>query len=158
MAADSTDIMQQPPILKPEHKRLHVFAGRWKVVGWNRDSAPIAPGAKIIGEETYEWLTGGFFMVSRFQHHFGDDAHIGMGTMGYDADSHAYFVHNFDNLGYDRRYQVHVDNQTWKFTGETERCTLVFSHDGSRKTESWEISSDGSNWQPLCEMTAAKIG
>jgi hypothetical protein len=157
MAANNMQVLQQQPTLKPEHKQLHVFVGRWKVIGWNKEGAPVAPGAKVTGEETYEWLTGGFFIVSRFQHHFGDDAHIGTGTIGYDADSQSYINHNFDNMGYARRYEVSVHDYTWTFTGEFERCTLVFSADGNRKTENWEISTDSSNWQPLCDMTAIKI-
>lgn len=156
MAANETQTAQQQPKLGQEHKRLHVFVGRWKVEGQNKDSAPVAPGIKVNGEETYEWLTGGFFLVSRFQHHFGDDAHIGLSTIGYDASSQSYTAHNFDNLGYARRYEISVNDKTWTFTGEFERCTLVFNDDGS-KTENWEISADGSNWQPLCEMTATKI-
>jgi hypothetical protein len=157
MTSNDTQVSQPLPTLMPEHKRVHVFVGRWKVRGQNKESAPVAPGVKVSGEETYEWLTGGFFLVSRFQHYFGDDAHIGLSTIGYDTSSQTYVSHNFDNMGYARRYEITVDDKTWTFKGEFERATLVFSSDGNSKTEHWEISSDGANWQPLCEMTATKI-
>ena len=55
---------EQPSQPGIEHRRLDVFVGKWNMQGQQYDGV-IGPAAKITAVETYEWLTGGFFLVSR---------------------------------------------------------------------------------------------
>jgi hypothetical protein len=141
-----------------EHQRLNVFVGRWAMSGVNKAEAPIAADAPVTGEENYGWLEGGFFLQAHFEHRFGSDRHTGVGIIGYDAQTGEYVSHNFDNLGYQRMYQLSVQDRVWTFTGEFERATLVFSRDGRSFTIAWEIARDGETWKPLCELKGTKVG
>jgi hypothetical protein len=140
----------------PEHKRLDAFVGKWNVEGKNKEGAPVAAGAKVTAVQTYEWMPGGFFLVHREFARFGDVEHKTMTIIGYDPSSQTYPVHFFDNLGYYRVYQARVHDRTWTFTGQYERATIVFGADGNTFKSTWERSSDGSNWLPLCELKGTK--
>ena len=153
---NNTQVSLQLPTLRREHKLLDVFVGTWIVEGQNKEGAPVAPGAQVSGKETYEWLPGEYYLVYRWDRCFGSDQHTGIGIIGYDDSSQTYASHNFDNLGYSRTYQVHIADGSWTLTGERERARLVFSDDGNVMTANWEISGDGFDWTPLCELKAIK--
>jgi hypothetical protein len=135
-----------------DHAALAMFVGRWRVEGHNAATALNAPSGVVTGEEIYEWLAGGFFVVGRWSRRFGGDAHIGSSVLGHEPDSDAYFAHHYDNLGYAREYVVSVHDRVWTFTGRYERATIEFSRDGESFHEVWERSNDGVTWQPLCEL------
>jgi Protein of unknown function (DUF1579) len=156
MSDQPATLQQQPPVLTDEHKLLDAFVGEWIVEGQNKEGAPVAPNAKVIGEENYEKLSGGFFLISHWAHHFGEASHIGVGTVGYDPVKHTYTIQNVDNLGYARTYTGGLNDGKWLFTGEAERVTIAFSDGGQTKTEYWDVLNDDSNWVPLCEMKATK--
>lgn len=54
----------------PEHKRLEVFVGKWNQEGRAYDS-PFGSAADISAVETFEWLTGGLFLVHRLEGQLG---------------------------------------------------------------------------------------
>jgi hypothetical protein len=142
-----------------EQRLLEVFVGHWKINGKNAPGAPGAPGAKVQGEESYEWMPGDFFLIGRFIHRFGDGdrTHEGTAVFGFDPLSGAFSADHFDNLGYHRHYDLAVNDRVWFFKGRWERAVLRFDKcDRSFEIE-WEISKDGSNWKPLCELWAAKL-
>ena len=62
-----------------------------------------------------------------------------------------------NNLGYERRYRIELDDHTWKFLGRWERVTITFSPDGRSFRETWEVTEDGSKWKPLCDLQATKV-
>ena len=62
--ADRKPVALEPaPVLTAEHELLNVFLGRWKVEGQNKEAAGVAPNMPVVGEESYEWLPGRFFVV-----------------------------------------------------------------------------------------------
>jgi hypothetical protein len=140
------------------HGRLAAFIGRWSVTGRNAEAAPDAPNSPISGENSFEWLPGQFFVVARFRHDHASGTHAGASILGVDEESGALFARNFDNLGYERKYSVSIENGVWRFVGRFERAALVFGQDGLSYEERWEISKDGVQFAPLCEMRAAKLG
>ena len=152
------DTTEVAPNVGPEHRRLDAFAGSWKVTGTNLGGAPNAPNSTVTGEERYEWMPGNFFLVSHFDHRFGDGGqHTGMSVYRYDATTRCYSTHAFDNLGFARRYAVSVDGQRWTYSGDHERATIEFSTDGRTMSVYWELAADGSTWQPLCQLTLTKV-
>ena len=148
--------LEPAPVLTAEHELLNVFLGRWKVEGQNKAAAPVAPNTPVVGEESYEWLPGRFFIVYYWNRHFGENAHLGIGTIGYDPVKHTYTMQNYDNMGYARTYTGGLNNGIWLFTGDNERVTIAFEGDGTMKAK-WDILSDDSDWLPLCELTETKI-
>jgi hypothetical protein len=144
--------------LQELHRRLETFIGRWNVAGRNSDAAPVAPNSPIRGENHFEWLPGQFFVIGRFRHDNALGAHSGASLMGVEEHGGALFAHNFDNLGYERRYAVSCEDGVWRFVGQFERATLVFGQDGRSYEERWELSKDGASFTALCELHATKLG
>jgi hypothetical protein len=142
-----------------EHEPLKMFLGRWNVEGHNTASAPRDSRGEVTGEVSYELLHGGFYVICRWDRQFGNQSqrHVGVGVIGYDPEHREYFSNNVDNLGYERRYRLELSDRTWRFVGPFERAELEFSADGRAFTETWEISEDGSSWQPLCDLKATKL-
>jgi hypothetical protein len=142
------------PTLRPEakpqrgaaHERLAVFVGDWYGDGLGGD-------APMTTLENYDWVEGGFFLVTSFNQTVGSAAHIGVGTIGYDVQSGTYSAHMVDNLGYDRIYEL-IDrgDGVWSLIGERERATLTFR--GDRLSVRWEHRPDGGAWMPLCEYAS----
>jgi hypothetical protein len=142
-----------------DQARLEPFIGRWRIEGRNAAAAPMGSSDRVTGEVSYEWLPGRFFVLCRWDRLFGADRqhHTGFGVIGHEPDEASYFVHNFDNLGYARRYRLDLRDRTWTFAGPWERASLAFSADGRSFTERWEVAADGNKWQSLCELTATKL-
>lgn len=141
----------------PPQRLLNCFIGDWRLQGRNGPMAPGSPNSDVSGVDRYEWMPGGFFVSATFDHRFGPGSHEGMGILGWDADDEAFFLQNFDNLGYQRKYRVAESHGIWTFSGDSERCTCIFSEDGSSWTQSWEFTKDGETWFPLCTMRATKV-
>jgi ketosteroid isomerase-like protein len=139
-----------------ELEQLEAFVGAWRVFGHNAPAAPGATASEVIGEQTYEWLPGRFFLASRWHRRFAAGEHVGTGILGYDPDAGSLLSHNFDNLGFARRYRVAVRGRVWTFAGPWERATISFDPSGERYTEAWEIARDGARWRTLCELWAVR--
>jgi hypothetical protein len=148
----------EPRIPRELHRKLESLIGRWSVSGRNADAAPAAPNSPIRGENHFEWLPNQFFVIGRFRHDNAVGTHAGACMLGVDEESGALFAHNFDNLGYERRYTLSIEDGVWRFSGQFERATLVFGQDGRSYEERWELSKDGEYFVPLCEMRATKLG
>jgi hypothetical protein len=139
------------------HRRLDVFLGHWKVEGENGSAAPAAPGARVRGEETYDWMPGGFFLIARWVHRFDSALHEGIGFIGHDPITGAYTANHFDNLGYHRAYRLAEANGVWSFVGTFERARMRFDGDGNGFAIEWELSKDGLLWQPLCNLRGTRL-
>lgn len=146
------------------HQRLNVFVGKWNTEGQQHEG-PVGPAAKITAVETFEWLTGEFFLVHRFQGRVGAHEAACIEIIGHDAASQAYPVHTFYNNGVANEWQYRERNGTWTLTGDWQmkgesikvRCTIVFSDEGNTMTAKWQMSSDGSDWQPFWDVKAMKV-
>jgi hypothetical protein len=143
----------QAPRLRLAHQRLETFVGTWKAEG-----EAYGPTAKLTGTESYEWLTGGFFLIYHFDRRYDDSEHTGIGIIGYDPSTQAYLAHFFDNLGFERTYRMSVHGRVWSLAGEWERATITFGDDGDSFTETWEQSIDGRSWRPLCAFKGTRAG
>ena len=141
-----------------ELQQLSIFLGKWQVEGQNHEWAPVAPGAKVTGEESYEWMPGEFFLLSKWDRHIGETDHIGMGLIHYDSESRFFSADHYDNLGYNNTYLLVPDRNVWKFIGTKERATVEFNRNENSFTENWEITSDnGITWKPLCSLMGRRM-
>src|SRR5918992_5141922 len=64
--------MTTPPPPDPELKRLEPLLGTWRSAEHTRDSV-LGPGVSVVSDESFEWLDGGYFMVSTYDTRFGDE-------------------------------------------------------------------------------------
>jgi hypothetical protein len=155
---------KQPGKPGPEHRRLDVFVGKWKMEGRQYES-PFGPAAKLTAVETYEWLPGGFFLVHHFEGRMDDQEMACIEIIGHDASSQSYPFHSFYNDGKTNEWQARERDGVWILTGDWQttdkaskvRCTTVFSDAGNTRTGKWERSSDGSQWQTFWDVEATKI-
>ena len=148
-------LAEQTPTIGPWHEQLRAFEGQWRVQGENLAGAPVGAGESVVGEETFQWMTGGFFLIHLWNRHSVSTDHEGIATLGYDALADQYVWSAFDNLGYSRRYAVEVGEGVMLLTGTHERGQIAV--DGDRMTIAWERSTDGQTWQPLCALSAVRI-
>jgi len=131
----------------PEHDKLAVFVGDWRGEGAG------GAGSPMTTRETYDWVEGKFFLVTRFDQKVGEARHIGEGLIGYDPEAGTYFLNLVDNLGYARAYEVRdLGRDVWRFLGQRERATLTLR--GERMNVRWEHRPNGGDWAPLCEFNA----
>lgn len=139
------------------NETLRVFIGHWGISGRNHRGAGPHDGTEISGDESYQWLPGGFFVQGSWNHDFGSGTHAGITVIGFDAASEKLTAHNFDNLGFARHYRLETDGLRWEISGPKERAVRVFSPDGDSFDEKWQVSDSG-NWVPLCELHGKRIG
>lgn len=133
---------------------LAVFAGRWQSEGvaYGRDEG------RMYSDETWEWMSGGFFLVCRFDSRVGDAEHKGIAYLAWDEARRTHTCRMIDNLGYDRVYDLSLNGRVWTFRGDRERASYSFSEDGRAVDIAWEVSDDGLAFRPLCELKAVRVG
>lgn len=156
-AAPSRRFRRSPetkPARNHHHDQLAVFAGRWQAEGqaYGQDEG------RMFTNETWEWLSGGYFLAGRFLSRVGDGDHKGTGYLSWDEARGIHTCRLIDNLGYDRLYDMTANGPVWTFHGERERATYAFSEDGRRIDIRWEVSDDGVDFRPLCELRATRVG
>ena len=105
MKSKNAPAKKQCPKPGPKHKRLEIFIGKWKMKGQQHDGL-IGPAAKITAVQTYEWLTGGFFLVHRFEGRVGDAETACIEITGHDVSSQSYSTHSFYNNGITNEWKV----------------------------------------------------
>jgi Protein of unknown function (DUF1579) len=145
------------------HERLNVFVGKWNLEGQQYEG-PVGPAAKISAGETYEWLTGEFFLVHRFEGRVGDGEAACIEIIGHDAQRQSYPTHTFYNNGLANAWQSREREGTWTLAGDWQmqgtlmqvRRTTVFSDAGNTMRSKWEHSSDGSKWHTFWDLKATK--
>ena len=147
---------QQPPEPNPALERLDPLVGECTIEG----TVPSDPPLAVRGRATFEWLTGGSFLVQSW-----DVAHPdfpdGIAIIGSNASAEAFRQHYFDSRGVFRVYEMSLRDNVWKLWRDSpnfsQRFTGTFSDDGKTITGRWEKSSDGSNWEHDFDLTYMKV-
>jgi hypothetical protein len=162
-AAVEDEAQYRPSKRGAAHERLEPFVGKWTTEG-NAYDSPFGPAARVTAAESYEWLTGGTFLVHRLQGRLGGREMACLEVIGYDGASEAYPVRSFYN---DRTYnlwQAQPGDTAWTFTGDwqsdgrmlTVRCTLSFGDDGRTRTGRWDYSTDGTRWERFWDTRSVR--
>jgi Protein of unknown function (DUF1579) len=159
----ATKVQSPQPPLTPsaELRRLDVFVGKWPTEGLSyglgqSKENPYDSPVRWSGEESYEWLPGGFFLIRHFSAQIGHIPIIGIETIGYDAASQTYPSYTFDNYGRTHFARRAVDNGVWSYAGTEYRATYTFRHDGNAMATHWEWLSQG-DWFLLLDSEAVKV-
>lgn len=139
----------------PQLASLSNLEGTWNITGINYLMEPEGGQTEVTGTLSNKWLSGNFFLTTDWTYRFGNDQHIGSGTMGFNETLNCLFLRNFDNMGYERLYEIDIYKNTWNYRGEHERATLVFNDAGNKYEEYWEFRT-GEVWKPLCRRTGHK--
>jgi Protein of unknown function (DUF1579) len=146
----------QPLAPSPEIQRLHLFVGKWKTEGETHASAG-APAVKVAFMDTYEWLSGKFFLVHHVDGQIGNEEINAIEFIGYDPLSQIYTCHSFDSRGNTDLFQATLRDHTWTIEGKSARFTGLFNSIGKTLTGQWDQSSDGLNWLPWMDVKLTKV-
>jgi Protein of unknown function (DUF1579) len=146
----------QPIGPSAEIQHLHRFVGKWNTEGQTYASLNV-PAVKVAFVDTYEWLSGGFFLVHRADGQMGNEALSSIEFIGYDASSQMYSCRSFDSRGNTDQFQAHLRDRTWTIEGESVRFTGMFGITGTTLTGTWERSIDGVNWLPWMDVKLTKV-
>ncbi|WP_373541913.1 DUF1579 family protein [Chamaesiphon sp.] len=139
-----------------EIQRLELFVGMWNTEGEICASADVS-AVKVAFVDTYEWMSGKFFLVHRANGHIGNEEINTIEFIGYDASSQTYTCHSFDNRGNADLFRANLRDHTWTIEGKSSRFTGVFNSIGNTLTGQWEQSSDGLNWLPWMDVKLTKV-
>lgn len=145
---------KQAPEMKSALKRLDAFVGTWKTEGEIKatQTTPVIP---IQGTDSYEWLPGGWFLLHRVDVRMGDEQIDSVEIIGYDPSTGKYPMHYFGHQGSTGVMHASVEENTWKFIGETERFTGSINEYGDIITGKWE-RRDGDDWVDWMDIKLTK--
>jgi hypothetical protein len=110
----------------------------------------------MAGRAVFEWALDRQFVLQRSQADH-PDAPDGLTIIAAEDDGESYVHHYFDSRGVVRVYRMTFRDGLWTLARETpdftpldffQRYTGTFSADGRSITGRWELSRDGSTWDP----------
>jgi Protein of unknown function (DUF1579) len=158
--------MTTPPP-DPELKRLEPLLGTWRSEEHTRESV-LGPGVPVVSDESFEWLDGGYFMVSTYDTKFGDEpAQKGVNYWRYDADAGRFRIAFFSNNGPytedGNHYEGVVDDGTLTFEGPArfqyrldESGKVRVNEDGSISV-AWWLRDEHGDWQPWMDNRFSRV-
>lgn len=132
------------------HRALDVFSGRWHAEGTSYNQDQPVPW---ISDETYEWLSGGFFLLHRWHARVGETIFIGTEILGHDQDR-GYFSVMFDNSGNHPEYRITRNADEWSFDEPQTRAKVRVTDNVMHWR--WEWKKGGPDWRPLCDRVAKR--
>ncbi|HEY3095205.1 MAG TPA: hypothetical protein VGK05_00045 [Acidimicrobiia bacterium] len=141
---------------------LEPLVGEWSVQALFQG----APPSDLRGRTVFEWMTGGHFLVQRWEVPI-DEAPDGLAVIGPDQDNNGYLQHYFDSRGVARVYAMSFDDGVWKLSRTTadfspldfsQRFTGTFSDDGRTIRGGWELCHDGSIWELDFDLVYTRVG
>jgi hypothetical protein len=137
---------------------LDVFVGEWSMASSLAPTPADAPRART----TFEWLPHRRFLIQRWEIEH-PDAPDGIAIIGFDADKATLLQHYFDSRGVARVYEMTFADSVWALQRTaaapdfSQRFTGTFENDGNTIVGRWEISTDGSNWNPDFALTYTRL-
>lgn len=126
----------------PEHRQLDALAGHWHTRGRVVASSP-EEEIEIRGNDSYEWLPGGYFMLHRVAVSIGEEEVHNLEVIGYDPASDCYPTRFYDHQGNSGTYIATVSDGVWTFATEGARATFELDPSGERMQAKWERMEDG---------------
>jgi hypothetical protein len=149
-----------------DERGLEVFVGTWKTEGQQYAGA-FGPDAEVTARETYEWLTGGKFLIHRLEGSLGGAPMACIEIIGHDLSSDTYRMHTFYNEGTSQVWRlVESDDGNWIISADWPtpdgskrqvRCVHHFEDGGKTRTGTWQSSSDGTTWDTFWKVTSTKV-
>ena len=128
----------------------------------------LGPGVPVVSDESFEWLDGGYFMVSTYDTTFGDEpAQRGVNYWGYDSDAGRFRIIFFSNNGPytedGNRYAGIVEDDTLTFEGPArfqyrldESGKILVNDDGTISV-AWWLRDENGEWQPWMDNRFERV-
>jgi hypothetical protein len=151
-------------------ERLWNIAGRWATSGHVIGDPPVP----VAGSDTYEVLSGGYFLVHHVDVTVGPQRVRAIEIIGEpDPVTGGYYARSFDSTGSAEVMQLTIDDDgVFHFRGGPDiapaahpmnastarvRSTLTPAEDRESMTALWERSEDGLTWQPWMNISFSRM-
>ena len=140
-----------------EMSQLDPLVGVWKLEA----SFPGAPPGRVV----FEWMTGKQFLIQRWEVPV-PEAPDGLAIIGANPEEPGFMQHYFDSRGVARIYRMTFENGQWALWRDVpdfspldfkQRFSATLSSDGTTIRGRWDISHDGSTWEPDFDLTYTKL-
>ena len=154
--------MPDAPVRDERHEALEIFLGKWTARGTSYGGTgqtgnnPKANGEPWFSTHESRWHTGAFFVIEDERADIDGYRFDTLVIIGADENG-GYFLRSFENHGHRRDYKLSRTGKVWTIEGATERARIEFSDGGAEQVIIWEWKPD-SEWLPLCDRTAIKVG
>jgi len=159
LAAQSTIGVRSPG---PDVKKLDYFAGRWKSEG-DMKPGPYTSGGKFSGTGHYEWMPGGFFLLSYTDEISPLGKGTGLAIFGYDRAERVYTYAAYNSRGEAEQAKGVLEGDTWTWSNEQKMGGTVIRGRYIIKTLSptaynfkFEMAAEGGPWSTIVEGKATK--
>lgn len=149
----------------PAHQRLHPFVGRWQTAGHQYES-PFCDPASFTAVETYEWLSGGLFLIHRLDGRMGNDLMSCIEIVDFDRDLARYNWRSFyGDGGHHAWHAVQQDAAmvllgSWPSGDDGQpieiRAAFTFTDDGNTLLGRWEYRAERGDWITYFESRATR--
>jgi len=124
-------------------KKLNFLIGKWHTQGEILQRVSVS-SKDIRGMDTYEWVSGGFFILHRVDVFMGNERTEAIEIIGYEERRKSYFMKSFDSQGASiTMYAALEKSGVLKFGDNKMRSVLTANKDGSSMTAKWELSENG---------------
>jgi hypothetical protein len=128
----------------------------------------LGPGVPVVSDESFEWLDGGYFMVSTYDTKFGDEpAQKGVNYWGYDSDAGRFRIIFFSNNGPytedGNRYEGVVEEGTLTFEGPArfqyrlDDAGKIRVNDDGTISVAWWLRDENGEWQPWMDNRFSRV-
>jgi len=141
-------IISSPKKPSVQLKKLNFLIGKWHTQGKILQGAS-ASSKDIRGMDTYEWVSGGFFILHRVDVFMGNERTEAVEIIGYDQSRKSYFMKSFDNQGASMIMYAVLDKPgVLKFGDAKMKTILTANKNGNSMSAKWELSENGKTWKP----------
>ncbi len=98
--------------------------------------------------DTYEWVSGGAFILHSVDVYIGNKRTEAIEIIGYDESRKCFFMRSFDDQGSSvTMYAMLQKPGVLKFGDKQMRSVLTADKEGSSMTAKWELSENGKAWK-----------
>lgn len=136
-------------------KKLNFLIGKWHTQG---EILYADPSSRTIrGMDTYEWVSGGAFILHRVDVFVGNKRTEAVEIIGYDERQKSYFMKSFDSDGETPLMFAKLKKSgVFEFGDKKMRSTLTPSKSVGVMSAKWELSENGKQWKPWMEIRLEK--
>ena len=137
-------------------KKLNFLIGKWHTEGETlRDVS--RSSKKIKGMDTYEWISGGFFILHRVDVFMGNERIEAIEIIGYDEGRKSYVMKSFDSQGESlTMYAVLKKPGVLMFGDKKMHTILTVNKNDNSMSAKWELAENGKTWKPWMNIKLNK--
>lgn len=162
MVLVSAATVAETPKPGPEHQKLGVFVGSWRLEG-RMEASPFSPAGPMKGTMKCAWFPGEFWVVCDSVDKGPGGGFKSHAMYGYNKERARYEGFGLDSAGFGGPFTGKLEGDVWSWEGQDSVNQKVFWNRTvlkvmSPKELTWksEISEDGKTWKLMSEGKVLK--